>query len=83
MGNIGKEVNDLLSGFGMKVLFYDPFVSSDYNGARCVDLHVASLLDVEKGTPLLFVKSVVYTSDGNTVFVGTQTINAERFKLII
>jgi len=39
MGNIGKEVNDLLSGFGMKVLFYDPFVSSDYNGARCVDLH--------------------------------------------
>jgi len=45
--------------------------------------HVASLLDVEKGTPLLFVKSVVYTSDGNTVFVGTQTINAERFKLII
>ena len=44
---------------------------------------VAKLLEVQRGLPLLLVRSTVYDQDGTPVFVGTQTINAERFTLIV
>ncbi len=44
---------------------------------------VARLLEIQRGLPLLLVQSIVYDQDGRPVFVGTQTINAERFTLIV
>lgn len=55
---------------------------------RTIDICYASpkaarLLEVQRGLPLLLVQSIVYDQDDRPVFVGTQTINAERFTLIV
>lgn len=59
-----------------------------YTARRTIDICYTSakearLLKVQTGMPLLYIKSIVYTSDANPVFVGTQKINSEHFKLTI
>jgi len=44
---------------------------------------VAKLLELQRGLPLLLVRSIVYDQEGKPVFVGTQTINADHFTLIV
>ena len=41
----------------------------------------ASLLQIESGVPLLFVKSTTYTRAGAPLYVGSQIINGDRFAL--
>jgi D-3-phosphoglycerate dehydrogenase len=38
-GSIGQEVARKLGGFGCRIIFYDPFMDSDLNGARKVALN--------------------------------------------
>jgi len=41
----------------------------------------ASHLNVSRNSPLLLVKGIVYGLDNEIVYVGTQIINGERYKL--
>lgn len=41
----------------------------------------AAQLEVKKGTPLLFVRSVAYDNNDEPLYVGIQIINGERFSL--
>ena len=41
----------------------------------------AQQLEVKKGTPLLFVRSVAYDNEDDPLYMGIQIINGERFSL--
>ena len=41
----------------------------------------AQQLEVKKGTPLLFVRSVAYDNEDDPLYMGIQIINGERFAL--
>lgn len=41
----------------------------------------AALLNIHKGDPLLYIKSVARAGDGQPIYVGRQMINGERFSL--
>lgn len=41
----------------------------------------ASLLGLSRGDPLLYIRSVARTSEGQPIYVGKQLINGERFSL--
>lgn len=43
----------------------------------------ATLLDIKKGDPLLYIRSIAYTGDNQPVYEGKQLINGERFSLYV
>lgn len=43
----------------------------------------AQLLNLRKNYPLLLVRSTAYAANGEAVYVGSQLINGERFKLCV
>ncbi|MTI54464.1 GntR family transcriptional regulator [Geosporobacter ferrireducens] len=40
----------------------------------------AQLLKITKGSPLLLIKSIAYSTENKPVFIGTQIINGERYQ---
>lgn len=56
--------------------------SSEKNVEICrATAQEAAQLEVRKGTPLLFVRSVAYDNHDEPLYVGIQIINGERFSL--
>lgn len=43
----------------------------------------AEWMNLDKNTPLLLVKSVAYTKDGDPIYTGIQVINGERFTFYV
>lgn len=43
----------------------------------------AALLKVSKGAPLLYIRSVAYSSDNQPIYAGKQLINGERFSFYV